>query len=116
MKQSMNFEHIQTKWPQLYQLSAYAEEYAISDPQNSLVKLRFFAEQVVVYLYKELQLPDFPNSNFYDKLISHDFISLGPNLITDKLHAICKSGNKAVHKVRVDQQQAIMILQESYYE
>ncbi|GGB73523.1 DEAD/DEAH box helicase family protein [Shewanella inventionis] len=115
MKQSMNFEHIQTKWPQLHQLAAFAEEYAISDPQSSLVKLRCFAEQVVSYLYKELQLPAFPNSNIYDKLTSDDFTSVVPNLITDKLHAIRKSGNQAAHEGRVDQQQAIWILKESYY-
>ncbi|MEM5505580.1 DEAD/DEAH box helicase family protein [Shewanella frigidimarina] len=115
MKQSMNFEHIQTKWPQLHQLAAFAEEYAISDPQSSLVKLRCFAEQVVGYLYKELQLPAFPNSNIYDKLTSDDFTSVVPNLITDKLHAIRKSGNQAAHEGRVDQQQAIWILKESYY-
>jgi type I restriction enzyme R subunit len=31
MKQSMNFEHIQSKWPELHQLAAFAEDYAISD-------------------------------------------------------------------------------------
>jgi len=38
MKQSMNFEHIQTKWPQLHQLAAFAEEYVISDPQSAFIK------------------------------------------------------------------------------
>ncbi|MDO6718701.1 DEAD/DEAH box helicase family protein [Psychrosphaera sp. 1_MG-2023] len=111
----MNFEHIQKKWPELHQLAAFAEEYAISDPQSSLVKLRCFAEKVVGYLYKELQLPVFPNSNIYDKLTSDDFTSVVPGLITDKLHAIRKSGNQAAHEGRVDQQQAIWILKESYY-
>jgi|TARA_R110002033_G_C3896287_1_gene239488 type I restriction enzyme R subunit len=115
MKQTMNFEHIQGKWPKLHQLAAFAEEYVITDPQSSLVKLRCFAEQVVGYLYKELQLPVFPNSNIYDKLISDDFTSVVPTLITDKLHAIRKSGNQAAHEGRVDQQQAIWILKESYF-
>jgi len=115
MKQSMNFEHIQNKWPQLHQLAAFAEEYTITDPQSALVKLRCFAEQVVGYLYKELQLPVFPNSNIYDKLTSDDFTSVVPNLITDKLHAIRKSGNQAAHEGKVDQQQAIWILKESYF-
>ncbi|KVX03062.1 hypothetical protein AWJ07_00330 [Shewanella frigidimarina] len=48
MKQSMSFKHIQTKWPQLYQLSAFAEESAMSEsePQNSLVKLRFLLSRL----------------------------------------------------------------------
>lgn len=93
----MNFEHIKDKWPELHQLAAFAEEYAISDPQSALVKLRCFAEKVVGFLYKELRLPVFPNSNIYDKLTADDFTSAVPSLITDKLHAIRKSGNQAAH-------------------
>lgn len=115
MKQSMNFEHIHNKWPELHQLAAFAEEYVISDPQSALVKLRCFAEKVVGYLYKELQLPVLPNANIYDKLISDDFTSVVPRLMTDKLHAIRKSGNQAAHEGKVDQQQAIWILKESYF-
>jgi len=115
MKQSMNFEHIHNKWPELHQLAAFAEDYVISDPQSALVKLRCFAEKVVGYLYKELQLPVLPNSNIYDKLISDDFTSVVPRLMTDKLHAIRKSGNQAAHEGKVDQQQAIWILKESYF-
>ncbi|MEZ9368452.1 DEAD/DEAH box helicase family protein [Shewanella sp. 10N.286.51.B2] len=115
MKQSMNFEHIRQQWPELHKLGAFAEEYAITDPQSSLVKLRCFAEKVVGFLYKELRLPVFPNSNIYDKLTADDFTSVVPRLITDKLHAIRKSGNQAAHEGKVDQQQAIWILKESYF-
>jgi len=115
MKQSMNFEHIQSKWPELHQLAAFAEDYAITDPQSSLVKLRCFAEKVVGYLYKELRLPVLPTSNIFDKLTADDFTSAVPRLITDKLHAIRKSGNQAAHEGKVDQQQAIWILKESYF-
>ncbi|MEJ2912512.1 type I restriction endonuclease subunit R [Pseudoalteromonas sp. C12FD-1] len=115
MKQSMNFEHIQSKWPELHQLAAFAEDYAITDPQSALVKLRCFAEKVVGYLYKELSLPVLPTSNIFDKLTADDFTSAVPRLITDKLHAIRKSGNQAAHEGKVDQQQAIWILKESYF-
>ena len=111
----MNFEHIQSKWPELHQLAAFAEDYAITDPQSSLVKLRCFAEKVVSYLYKELSLPVLPTSNIFDKLTADDFTSAVPRLITDKLHAIRKSGNQAAHEGKVDQQQAIWILKESYF-
>lgn len=67
MKHSMNFEHIKQRWPELHQLAAFAEEYAISDPQSSLVKLRCFAEKVVGFLYEELCLPVLPTSNIFDK-------------------------------------------------
>jgi len=115
MKQSKNFEHIKQKWPDLHHLAVFAEEYAISDPQSSLVKMRCFAEKVVGYLYSELKLPVLPNANIYDKLISDEFSSVVPQLIVDKLHAIRKSGNQAAHEGKVDQQQAIWILKEGYF-
>lgn len=115
MKQSKNFEHIKQKWPDLHHLAVFAEEYAISDPQSSLVKMRCFAEKVVGYLYSELKLPVLPNANIYDKLISDEFSAVVPQLIVDKLHAIRKSGNQAAHEGKVDQQQAIWILKEGYF-
>ncbi|WP_238322905.1 MULTISPECIES: DEAD/DEAH box helicase family protein [Pseudoalteromonas] len=115
IKDSMNFEHIRKTWPQEHQLLAYAEQYAVTDPQSALVKMRCFAEKVVGYLYKELKLPTYANSNIFDKLTSDVFTSAVPKMITDKLHAIRKSGNQAAHEGKVDQQQAIWILKESYF-
>ena len=115
MKQSMNFEHIQHKWPELHQLAAFAEDYVISDPQSALVKMRCFAEKVVGYLYQELRLPVLGNATIYDKLTADDFTGVVPRMITDKLHAIRKSGNQAAHEGKVDQQQAIWILKETFF-
>ncbi|MBB1478025.1 DEAD/DEAH box helicase family protein [Pseudoalteromonas sp. SG41-2] len=115
MKQSMNFEHIKQQWPELHQLAAFAEEYAITDPQSSLVKLRCFAEKVVGFIYKELCLPANPNSTFQDKLIADNFKSAVPQQIQDKLHAIRKSGNRAAHEGKVSQQEAVWILKETYF-
>ena len=115
MKQSMNFEHIKTTWPELHELGAFAEEYAIPDPQSSLVKMRCMAEKIVGLLYRKLRLPVLPNSSIYDKMIADEFISVVPKAITDKLHAIRKSGNQAAHDGEVSQQQAIWILKESYF-
>lgn len=115
MKQSMNFEHIQHKWPELHQLAIFAEEYVISDPQSALVKMRCFAEKVVSYLYQELRLPVLGNATIYDKLTADDFTGVVPRMITDKLHAIRKSGNQAAHEGKVDQQQAIWILKETFF-
>lgn len=114
MKQSMNFEYLKGKWPKLHELAAFAEEYTYSDPQSSLVKLRCFAEHVIGYLYKELNLPVFYKSNIYDKLTSDDFTSaVRPEIVT-KLHAIRINGNQAVHEGKVDHKQALWILKECY--
>ncbi len=57
MKTSVNFEHLRNQWPELADLGAFAENYAVSDPQSSMVKLRCYIEKIVGYLYSELHLP-----------------------------------------------------------
>jgi type I restriction enzyme R subunit len=44
MKLSMNFEFLRKNWPELADFGAYAEEYAFSDPQSALIKLRSYGE------------------------------------------------------------------------
>ncbi len=41
----MNFEHLRADHHQLVELGAYAETYAVTDPQSSMVKLRCFVEE-----------------------------------------------------------------------
>lgn len=114
MKQSMSFEHLQP-WPELHQLAAFAEDYACSDPQSALVKMRCLMEKVVGVIYAKLRLPVYPNSNIVDKLTAEEFRSVVPKPIQDKLHAIRKSGNRAAHEGKVSQQEAVWILKESYF-
>lgn len=114
MKQSMSFEHLQP-WPELHQLAAFAEDYACSDPQSALVKMRCLMEKVVGVIYAKLKLPVYPNSSIVDKLTAEEFRSIVPKPIQDKLHAIRKSGNRAAHEGKVSQQEAVWILKESYF-
>ena len=114
MKQSMSFEHLQP-WPELHQLAAFAEDYACSDPQSALVKMRCLMEKFVGVIYAKLNLPVYPNANIMDKLTADEFRSVVPKPIQDKLHAIRKSGNRAAHEGKVSQQDAVWILKESYF-
>ncbi|GAB3518551.1 DEAD/DEAH box helicase family protein [Photobacterium alginatilyticum] len=111
----MNFEHLRSQWPNLAELGAYAEAYAVSDPQSSMVKLRCYVEKVVGYLYHELRLPVLPNANIYDKLTSGAFTSVVDKAILDKFHAVRRGGNKAAHEGYVNQHDALWLLKESYY-
>lgn len=36
----MNFEHLREQWPELAELGAFAETYAVVDLKSALVKLR----------------------------------------------------------------------------
>ncbi len=115
VKTSMNFEHLRNQWPELAELGAFAETYAVSDPQSALVKLRCYVEKIVGYLYRELHLPVTPNANMYDKLVSGSFTSIVDKTIVDKFHAVRRGGNKAAHEGEVSQYDAIWLLEESYF-
>nr|WP_234942147.1 DEAD/DEAH box helicase family protein [Vibrio sp. B1-2] len=97
------------------ELGAFAEAYAVSDPQSALVKLRCYVEKIVGYLYYELRLPVAPNASMHDKLISGSFTSIVDKSIADKFHAIRRGGNKAAHDGNVTQHDAIWLLKESYF-
>ena len=44
---SVNFEMLRSKWPELANLGAQAEQYVHTDPESSLVKLRNYLELTV---------------------------------------------------------------------
>uniref|UniRef100_UPI004047B6C9 DEAD/DEAH box helicase family protein n=1 Tax=Rheinheimera sp. TaxID=1869214 RepID=UPI004047B6C9 len=114
MKHAMSFKHLEAL-PELYQLAAFAQDYACSDPQSALVKMRCLMEKIVGVIYAKLQLPVYPNASIIDKLNADSFTSVVPSQIIDKLHAIRKSGNRAAHEGKVSQQEAVWILQECYF-
>ncbi|OOE55500.1 DEAD/DEAH box helicase family protein [Salinivibrio kushneri] len=114
MKTSVNFEHLRKDWPELAELGAFAENYAVTDPQSAMVKLRCYVEKIVGYLYRELRLPVLPNASIYDKLTGASFTAIIHKDILDKFHAIRKGGNKAAHDGYVNQHDALWLLKESY--
>ncbi|MFC1740118.1 DUF4145 domain-containing protein [Pseudomonadota bacterium] len=93
----MNFEFLRDSWSELASLGGFAEQYCLSDPESSLVKMRAFAERGMGIIYKEVGLPRAPKSNFMDLLSNDAFKSVMPKVVTDKFHAIRIHGNKAAH-------------------
>lgn len=67
MKHAMSFKHLEAL-PELYQLAAFAQDYACSDPQSALVKMRCLMEKIVGVIYAKLQLPVYPNASIIDKI------------------------------------------------
>jgi len=43
---SINFEFLRDNWPELASRGGFAEQYALPDPQSSLVKLRSFRSSI----------------------------------------------------------------------
>lgn len=114
MKQSMNFEFLRKDWPELADFGAYAEEYAFSDPQSALIKLRSFSEFMVNFIYRKLNLPCLPKASFHEKLIGEDFIQLASAPVLDKFHAIKTLGNKAAHENKGTDKDAMFGVKQSY--
>lgn len=111
---SLNFEPLRTVWPELANMGGYAEHYAHSDPESSLVKLRNFAERVVDHVYIKLKLPRAPQSNFVDLLNNSSFRMVATDLVLDKLHLLRKLGNRAAHGEGVHATDAVRCVREAW--
>lgn len=114
MKQSMNFEFLRNNWPELADFGAYAEEYAFSDPQSALIKLRSYGEFMVNFIYQALNLPCLPKASFHDKLVGTDFGQLAGTAILQKFHAIKTLGNKAAHENKGTDKDAVFAVKQCY--
>lgn len=113
--QSLNFEFLRDKWPELADLGGLAESYAHTDAVGSIAKLRSFCEQVVEWLHFELRLPKPPRANLSDLLHNQPFLEVVDRVTLSKLHTLRTEGNKAVHGNKGDTALAVRLLQEAYH-
>lgn len=111
---SLNFEFLRDTWPDLAALGGFAEQYAHTDSASALVKLRTFAERMVIGIYDRLGLVLSPQPNLIDLLNGHAFRKAIPRVVQDKLHAVRIHGNKAAHGETISQQTALWLLKESF--
>lgn len=111
---SLNFEPLRTAYPELANMGGYAENYAYSDPESSLVKLRNFAERLVDHLYLSLKLQRVPQSSFVDLLHNASFRTVAQPLVLDKLHLLRRLGNRGAHGEDVNADDAIRCIQEAW--
>lgn len=111
----MNFEFLRDNWPELADFGGYAEEYAYSDPQSALIKLRSYSESIVVWIYRTLKLPCLPRSTFNEQLKGEDFIALSSPAILDKFHLVKNLGNKAAHENKGTDKDAVFATKQAYH-
>ncbi|CAH6804050.1 Type I site-specific deoxyribonuclease [Vibrio chagasii] len=115
MKKSINFEFLRNRWPELADFGAYAEEYAFSDPQSALIKLRSYSEFMVSWIYKTLKLPCLPKATFNEQLKGEDFVQLSSSGILDKFHLVKNLGNKAAHENKGTAQDSVFAAKQAYH-
>jgi type I restriction enzyme R subunit len=94
---SQNFEFLRPHYPELADLAGFAEIYAVSDQESSLVKLRTFNEFLVKAVFAHHQLPIEFRSNLNDLLNDDSFKEITPPVVLDKIHLIRIKGNHAAH-------------------
>ena len=111
---SMNFEILRGRWPELAALGGFAEAYAYADPVSALVKLRLFAENLTKDIFRDLRLPKPEQPTFVDLLTSEAFCAITPKVVLDKLHALRIHGNKAAHGEPATTRNALWLLQEAF--
>ncbi|MEO7032379.1 MAG: DEAD/DEAH box helicase family protein [Polyangiaceae bacterium] len=97
---SQNFEFLRAKRPVLADLGGFAEQYAHSDPQGSLTKQRALVELVVSEIYTAYRLQPPQSDNLNDLMGAEPFRQSVPEVVQNKLHALRKAGNAAVHPRR----------------
>jgi type I restriction enzyme R subunit len=114
LMQSINFEFLKPKWPELAGLGGFAESYAHSDPIGAISKLRAFCEQTAKTVHHELRLQRLFRPNLIDLLDDAAFQSAVPRVVVSKMHALRIEGNHAVHGNRGDTTTAMRLLKEAY--
>ena len=95
--QSINFEFLREKWPELASLGGFAEKYAQPDPESSFVKLRLYIESMIHRFYEINNIPLPVPDSLHGMLTNDDFKKAVPNAVLNALHTIRKAGNKAAH-------------------
>ena len=94
---SINFEMLRTRWPELATLAGFAEKYVYTDASSALIKLRIYCEHLVEGIYQTHNLPLPYQRNLFDLLAEESFKGTVPKVVLDKLHQIRLDGNKAAH-------------------
>ena len=95
-----NFDFVHRTLPSLHDDCARAESHLKSDPRSACFYSRRVAEQLVGYLYDVLSLPLPYRNDLAAKIDDPAFKAKVPQGITQKLTAIRRIANTAVHENR----------------
>ena len=114
--QSVNFEFLRPRWPELADLGGFAECYVHSDPSSSLTKGRQFSEQclkLVCHVMKE-RFPVGEEPRLVDLINRLAQIKALTPAVRDKFDFVRLSGNKGAHGAPVDSTTAAKSLKELF--
>ena len=110
-----NFEILNQQYPELAKLGSQAESYVYSDPASAAVKLRIFSEKLVNLIYRFQRFHQEERWTHFDRLENPEFKDNVDKNIVKKLHAIRVKGNSAAHKDSLKSEDALWLLEETFY-
>jgi Domain of unknown function (DUF4145) len=112
--QSLNFEALRARYPQLADLGGFAEQYVYSDPEGAAAKLRIFGEALAHAIYGHYRLPR-PFEKHYDLMRTSTFSSIVPGDIWGKFDSVRRKGNDGSHpEGRVTEAAALRLLEDAH--
>ena len=114
MNTSLNFTMLNSKWPELANLGALAEQYVHTDPESCLVKLRNYLELIVRWLYRTERLQHGYRASIHDLITDDTFQSIIPRQVTMKMDAIRIHGNRAAHGDKIKLEDAQWLVKEAH--
>lgn len=110
-----NFAFLRETIPQLFSDAARAESYLASDPRSACFYSRRVVELLVDYLYDVLSLREPYRSDLAAKISDASFKTHVPPAIGQKLTAIRRMANTAVHDTRqIGQDTSLAVLRELF--
>jgi type I restriction enzyme R subunit len=110
-----NFDFVRQTLPSLHDDCARAESYLSSDPRSACFYSRRVVEELVGYLYDVLSLPLPYRDDLAAKIGDAAFKAKVPQGITQKLTAIRRIANTAVHENRqIRQDVSLAVLRELF--
>ncbi|GAA2573795.1 DEAD/DEAH box helicase family protein [Microbacterium binotii] len=111
-----NFDFVRSALPPLHDDCVRAESYLTSDPRSACFYSRRVVERLVDYLYDVLSLPEPYRSDLAAKISDPSFKRHVPVAVTDKLTAVRRIANTAVHDNRqISDDAALAVLRELFH-
>lgn len=109
-----NFTFLESLWPDLFALAVQAEDAAANGmPDFSAIRLRGFAEAMVVYIFEYINLRLGDGERQLDRLKILEEDGYLSSEILSKFHTIRKLGNAAAHNGSVSTEQADSLLEDA---
>ena len=114
----MNFDYLKTipQMNDLYLACCDSERFVLSEPSISVAAARRAVEYLVKLIYSSAVTPYIEGMSIYDMLNDAAFSNyIDDETVIERIHAIRKAGNRAVHEGKISDKEAMDILKDLHF-